>query len=76
MHLIPEIEDPDIARHILVALNLPARAPPLTKVTRRSIEPPGLEKTGSFDQSARDGWPELTNMTPRWPQGARAARAA
>jgi len=57
MRLIAAIEDPDIARRILDCLNLPARAPPMAKVTRRPSEPPELEDDWSFDQSAGGGWP-------------------
>jgi len=57
MRLIAAIEDPDIARRILDCLNLPARAPPMAKVTRRPSEPPELEDDWSFDQSADGGWP-------------------
>ena len=57
MRLIAAIEDPDIARRILDCLNLPTRAPPMKKVTRRPSEPPELEDDRSFDQSAGGGWP-------------------
>ena len=57
MRLIAAIEDPNIARRILDCLNLPARAPPMAKVTRRPSEPPELEDDWSFDQSADGGWP-------------------
>lgn len=52
MRLLAAIEDPDVARHILESLELPARAPPLGEVTGRHDEPPCLEGDWLFDQSA------------------------
>jgi len=51
MRLIAAIEDPDVARHILECLKLPARAPPLGDATAAPEEPEWTENDRPFDQS-------------------------
>jgi len=51
MRLIAAIEDPDLARRILVCLNLPPRAPPLRPAPAEAASLDATEDAWFFDQS-------------------------